>query len=122
MLYFTGVVKCRYMFRMLQFLFHIFLLSEPPTFVKLLSPLEVVNGSNAYFECQVKGTAPFEVTWQKDSNEIKLSLKHVIMQKNGSIMTLDVQKCDALDVGEYQCIVANEVGSCSSQTTLSIKG
>uniref|UniRef100_A0A673JAD8 Titin n=1 Tax=Sinocyclocheilus rhinocerous TaxID=307959 RepID=A0A673JAD8_9TELE len=76
--------------------------------VKPLSPLEVVNGSNAYFECQVKGTAPFEVTWQKDSKDIKSSLKHVILQKNGSIMTLDVQKCDALDVGEYQCIVANE--------------
>uniref|UniRef100_A0A673JL27 Titin n=1 Tax=Sinocyclocheilus rhinocerous TaxID=307959 RepID=A0A673JL27_9TELE len=72
--------------------------------VKPLSPLEVVNGSNAYFECQVKGTAPFEVTWQKDSKDIKSSLKHVILQKNGSIMTLDVQKCDALDVGEYQCI------------------
>uniref|UniRef100_A0A673JCP6 Uncharacterized protein n=1 Tax=Sinocyclocheilus rhinocerous TaxID=307959 RepID=A0A673JCP6_9TELE len=77
--------------------------------VKPLSPLEVVNGSNAYFECQVKGTAPFEVTWQKDSKDIKSSLKHVILQKNGSIMTLDVQKCDALDVGEYQCIVANEL-------------
>ncbi|XP_051980649.1 titin-like, partial [Xyrauchen texanus] len=94
---------------------------EPPVLVKPLSPLEVVNGSNAYFECQVKGTAPFEVTWQKDSNDIKSSLKHVVLQKNGSVMTLDVQKCDALDVGEYQCIVANEVGSCSSQTTLCIK-
>lgn len=99
-----------------------FLFLEPPVLVKPLSALEVVNGLNAYFECQVKGTAPFEVTWQKDSKDIKSSLKHVILQKNGSIMTLDVQKCDALDVGEYRCIVANEVGSCSSQTTLSIKG
>lgn len=104
----------------MQSFFSFFL--EPPVLVKPLSALEVVIGSNAYFECQVKGTAPFEVTWQKDSKDIKLSHKHVILQKNGSIMTLDVQKCDALDVGEYQCIVANEVGSCSSQTTLSIKG
>uniref|UniRef100_A0A3B1JXK9 Ig-like domain-containing protein n=1 Tax=Astyanax mexicanus TaxID=7994 RepID=A0A3B1JXK9_ASTMX len=83
---------------------------EPPVIVKPFSPVEVVNGFNALFECQVKGTAPFEITWQKDSKEIKASTKHLISQKNGSVMILDVQKCDALDVGEYNCIITNEVG------------
>uniref|UniRef100_A0A3B1JBY6 Ig-like domain-containing protein n=1 Tax=Astyanax mexicanus TaxID=7994 RepID=A0A3B1JBY6_ASTMX len=94
---------------------------KPPVIVKPFSPVEVVNGFNALFECQVKGTAPFEITWQKDSKEIKASTKHLISQKNGSVMILDVQKCDALDVGEYNCIITNEVGSCSCRTTLSIK-
>ncbi|XP_076857247.1 titin-like [Brachyhypopomus gauderio] len=94
---------------------------EPPVIVKPFTSVEVVKGLNAYFECQIKGTAPFEITWQKDSKEIKASTKHVFSQKNGSIIVLDIQKCDDLDVGEYQCIISNEAGSCSCRTTLHIK-
>lgn len=102
---------------------HLFLhITEPPVIVKPFTAVEVVKGLNASFECQIRGTAPFKITWQKDSKEIKPSTKHVISQKNGSLMLLDIQKCDDLDVGEYQCIISNEVGSCSCRTTLSIKG
>lgn len=97
-------------------------LAEPPVIVKPFAPVEVVKGQNASFECQIRGTAPFIITWQKDSKEIKPSTKHVVSQKNGSLMLLGIQKCDDLDVGEYQCIISNEVGSCSCRTTLSIKG
>lgn len=97
------------------------LVTEPPAFIKPLTPVEVVNGASTSFECQVTGSAPFEITWHKDSKEIKLSSKHVMSKKNESLY-LEIQKCDALDVGEYQCTVANEVGSCSCQAELSIKG
>lgn len=97
-------------------------ITEPPVIVKPFAPVEVVKGSNASFECQIRGTAPFKITWQKDSKEIMPSTKHVFSQKNGSLMLLDIQKCDDLDVGEYACIISNEVGSCSCRTTLSIKG
>lgn len=97
------------------------MLSEPPAFIKPLSPVEVVNGANTSFECQVSGTAPFEITWLKDSKEIKQTSKHSVSKKNGSLH-LEIQKCDILDVGEYQCTVANEVGSCSCRAELSLKG
>lgn len=72
-------------------------------------------------ECQVIGTSPFEVMWHKDLKEIKSSTKHSFSQVQ-DILNLEIQKCDGVDVGEYQCTVSNEVGSCSCRTTLRIKG
>ncbi|XP_052349517.1 titin-like [Oncorhynchus keta] len=94
---------------------------EPPSFVKQLSAADIVKGSNASLECQVIGTGPFEVMWHKDLKEIKSSTKHSFSQVQ-DILNLEIQKCDGVDVGEYQCTVSNEVGSCSCRTTLRIKG
>ena len=80
-----------------------------------------MKGSIACFECGVAGTAPFEITWFKNTKEIKSSGKYAISQVTGTL-TLEVQKCDTTDVGEYQCTVSNEVGSSTCKTTLSIKG
>lgn len=113
------ILNSRHRFDVAHICLHV---PEPPGIVKSLTPVEVVKGLNASFECQIKGTAPFEITWQKDSKEIKSSSKHVFSQKNGSVIVLDIQKCDELDVGEYHCVVSNEVGSCSCTTTLCIKG
>lgn len=97
------------------------LIVEPPSFIRELAPIDVVKGSSAGLECQVAGTAPFEITWHKDAKEIKPSAKHGFSQMNGTV-GLEVNKCDTVDVGEYQCTIANEVGSCTCKTTLNLKG
>lgn len=97
------------------------LVLEPPTFVREPSPTDVVKGSIATFECVIAGTAPFEITWFKNTKEIKSSVKHIMSQVNGTL-TLEVQKCDSIDVGDYQCTVSNKVGSLTCKTTLKIKG
>lgn len=94
---------------------------EPPSFTREPAPTEVVKGSSAGFEGLLAGTGPFEVTWHKDAKEIKPSAKHGFSQVNGSV-GLEVHKCDTVDVGEYQCTVTNEVGSCTCKTTLNLKG
>uniref|UniRef100_A0A3B3ZPC3 Ig-like domain-containing protein n=1 Tax=Periophthalmus magnuspinnatus TaxID=409849 RepID=A0A3B3ZPC3_9GOBI len=76
--------------------------------------------STAGFQCQVAGTPPFQVTWHKDSKEMKPSSKHGFSLTN-DIMGLEVHKCDSIDIGEYQCTVSNEVGSCTCKTTLNLK-
>lgn len=81
----------------------------------------MVKGFSACFECVVAGTGPFEITWHKDAKAIKPSAKHSFSQMNDAV-GLEVHKCDAVDVGEYQCTVANEVGRCTCKTTLSLKG
>lgn len=98
-----------------------FLISEPPSFIKELAPADVVKASSACFECQVAGTGPFEITWHKDAKEIKPSAKHGFSQMTDTV-GLEVHKCEVVDVGEYQCTVANEVGSCTCKTTLNLKG
>lgn len=97
------------------------LVLEIPTIIKDLAPAELVKDSTAHLECQVTGTSPFEVTWYRDAKEIKSSAKHSFSQINGTL-GLEVHKCGAADVGEYQCTVANEVGSCTSKATLKLKG
>lgn len=81
----------------------------------------MVKGSSAGFEGLLTGTGPFEVMWHKDTKELKPSVKHGFSQVNGSV-GLEVHKCDTVDVGEYQCTVTNEVGSCTCKTTLNLKG
>lgn len=81
----------------------------------------MVKGSNVCFECLVAGTGPFDVTWHKDAKEIKPSAKHGFSQTEGAL-ALEVHRCDTVDVGEYQCSVANQVGSCSCKTMLKLKG
>lgn len=80
-----------------------------------------MKGSSASFACQVAGTAPFEITWHKDTKEVKPSAKHGFSQMNDTA-GLVVHKCDSVDVGEYQCTVANEVGSCTCKAPLILKG
>lgn len=81
----------------------------------------MVKDSVARLECQVTGTSPFEITWYKAGKEIKSSAKHSFSQINGNL-GLEVHKCGPGDAGEYQCTVANEVGSCTSKATLKLKG
>uniref|UniRef100_A0A8C3BK47 Ig-like domain-containing protein n=1 Tax=Cairina moschata TaxID=8855 RepID=A0A8C3BK47_CAIMO len=95
--------------------------APPPTFVRELRPTEVVKGLEATLECEVTGTPPFEVKWLKNNKEMFSSKKYAISTKE-SIFTLNVTNCDVSDVGEYQCIISNEGGSCSCSTRLSLKG
>lgn len=98
-----------------------FFFIEPPTFVRELRPTEVVKGSEATLECEVTGTPPFEVKWLKNNKEMFSSKKYAISTKE-SVFTLNVTNCDISDVGEYQCIISNEGGSCSCSTRLRLKG
>uniref|UniRef100_A0A8B9VJF3 Ig-like domain-containing protein n=1 Tax=Anas zonorhyncha TaxID=75864 RepID=A0A8B9VJF3_9AVES len=95
--------------------------APPPTFVRELRSTEVVKGLEATLECEVTGTPPFEVKWLKNNKEMFSSKKYAISTKE-SIFTLNVTNCDVSDVGEYQCIISNEGGSCSCSTRLSLKG
>lgn len=83
--------------------------------------MEVVKDSDVELECEVMGTAPFEVTWLKNNKEIRSSKKYTLSGRV-SVFNLHITKCDPSDTGEYQCIVSNEGGSCSCSTRVSLKG
>lgn len=81
----------------------------------------MVKGSSAALSCQVAGTGPFVTQWFKDTKELKPSTKHSFSQTIDTVL-LEVCRFEAVDVGEYQCTVANEVGSCTCKASLSFKG
>uniref|UniRef100_A0A8C0B1C6 Ig-like domain-containing protein n=1 Tax=Buteo japonicus TaxID=224669 RepID=A0A8C0B1C6_9AVES len=92
---------------------------ESPYFSKEFQSMEVLKDSDVVLECEVLGTPPFEVFWVKDDKPVRSSKKHRISIEK-SLISLHVFRFDASDVGEYQCRVTNDVGSClcSSEVTL----
>lgn len=99
------------------FLIH-FVISEPPAFVEEPNSVDVVKGSTVMFGGKVAGSPPFTVTWFKDNKILKSSHKYIFSDD----MSLKVQDCNIQDVGSYQCVVANEVGSCTCSADLSLRG
>uniref|UniRef100_A0A3B3YUD1 Ig-like domain-containing protein n=1 Tax=Poecilia mexicana TaxID=48701 RepID=A0A3B3YUD1_9TELE len=92
---------------------------EPPVFVRSLEAKDVVKGSEMMLEGQVSGSAPFTVSFYKNTKAIRNDKRHKITVKD-DLVALQVQAVEAGDVGLYQCTVENEVGlsTCECQMTL----
>lgn len=82
---------------------------------------DVVKGCDVVLEGLISGSAPFEITYLKDSKQIRTDRRHTMSLKN-DIATLQVLKFDASDAGNYQCTVANDVGKTSCEFQISLKG
>lgn len=69
----------------------------------------------------ISGSAPFEMSYVKDSKQIRSDRRHIMSLKN-DIATLQILKFDGSDVGKYQCTVANDVGKSSCDFQIYLKG
>ena len=96
-------------------------LSEPPSFSKDLLSVEAVKGSVATFNCEIEGSAPFQVTWLKNGKRISANEKYRIVSQ-GSMSSLEIQSFESSDIGEYQCDASNEVGLASSKSMAQQRG
>lgn len=83
--------------------------------------VEVVKGNTAKLQCEVTGTAPFDVSWLKDRKPVITDKRHKIVTKD-TISYLEIQAFDSADVGDYQCVVSNEVGKITSKSIAKLKG
>ena len=79
----------------------------------------MVKGSEMILESQVSGSAPFSVSFCKNTKPIRNDKRHRITVKD-DLVALQVLAVETGDVGSYQCAVENEVGrtSCDCQVTL----
>ena len=89
--------------------------------LKYQSLAKNLNANVILLECEVLGTPPFEVFWVKDDKPVRSSKKHRISTEK-SLISLHVFRFDASDVGEYQCRVTNDVGSCLCSSEVTLKG
>lgn len=83
--------------------------------------VEVVKGSTAQLECEVTGTAPFEVTWFKNKNPVSSDKKYSIVSKE-TVAYLEIKSFESADVGDYQCSISNDVGKITSKAVAKLKG
>lgn len=99
----------------------IYVFVEPPTFHKVPTPVEGLKGKDASLNCELKGSAPFEITWFKDKKQLKESRKYKFVSE-GCSATLHILGMEASDAGEYECKASNNVGSDSCQGTVKLRG
>uniref|UniRef100_A0A673JAK7 Ig-like domain-containing protein n=1 Tax=Sinocyclocheilus rhinocerous TaxID=307959 RepID=A0A673JAK7_9TELE len=85
-----------------------------------LQMVEVVKGSTAQLECEVTGTAPFEVTWFKNKNPVSSDKKYSIVSKE-TVAYLEIKSFESADVADYQCCISNDVGRITSKAVAKLK-
>lgn len=90
-------------------------------FVRSLEAKDVAKGSEMMLEGQVSGSAPFTVSFYKNSKAVRNDKRHKITVKD-DLVALQVQVVEAGDVGLYQCTVENEVGMSTCECQVTLKG
>lgn len=99
----------------------IVLFLDPPSFMKVPKPVEVIKGKDAMLYCELYGTEPFKIIWYKDKKPLKESRKYKMVNESSSA-TLHILAVDPSDVGEYECRVTNKVGYETCHTTVTLRG
>lgn len=96
---------------------HAFVLSstEPASVVEGLDNQLVSPGSAAHFTCAARGSPSPNITWLFNANPIVPSRRFQI--SGSSLIITDVTQ---QDVGVYQCLLYNGIGSAQSSATLTI--
>lgn len=85
------------------------------------SPAEGLRGKDVSLSCELKGHAPFEITWFKDQKQLKESRKYKFVAE-GQYTTLHILGLEVSDAGQYECKATNNVGSDTCQGTVKLRG
>lgn len=72
-------------------------------------------------EGKLAGSAPFNVSFYKNTKAIRNDKRHKIVVKD-DIVTIQILAIEAGDAGKYQCTVENEVGKSSCDCEMTLKG
>lgn len=94
---------------------------EPPSIRKDLQTVEAVKGAAAHLECEVTGTAPFEISWLKNKKVIATDQKYKVVSQD-SLSRLEIKSFESADVGDYQCVISNDVGKVTTKAQAKLKG
>uniref|UniRef100_A0A3P9Q041 Ig-like domain-containing protein n=1 Tax=Poecilia reticulata TaxID=8081 RepID=A0A3P9Q041_POERE len=77
-------------------------------------------GAAAQLECEIAGTAPFEISWLKNKKPITADHKYKIISQD-SLSRLEIQTFESADIGDYQCVVSNDVGKVTTKASAKLK-
>lgn len=80
-----------------------------------------MKGAATQMECEIAGTAPFEITWLKNKKPITTDQKYNIISQD-SLSRLEIRTFESADVGDYQCVISNDVGKVATKAVAKLKG
>lgn len=83
--------------------------------------MEAVRGLVAVLDCEFGGSEPFKVTWKKNKKPLTSDKKYRIISQ-GFLSSLEIHPFESVDAGEYECTIANDVGSMTSKSVVRQKG
>lgn len=102
-------------------LYLFFVQPEPPSIRKDLQTVEAVKGASAQLECEVTGTTPFEISWLKNKKVITTDQKYKIVSQD-ALSRLEIKSFESADVGDYQCVISNDVGKVTAKAQAKLRG
>lgn len=83
--------------------------------------MSVLPGSKVKFNVCVSGTPPLTTKWFTKKKEVLSSSECSVIQSD-TLSSLEFFFAKSSDSGDYVCEIQNDVGSCSCQATLFVKG
>ncbi|XP_027700953.1 myosin light chain kinase, smooth muscle [Vombatus ursinus] len=94
--------------------------SSPPIFLKGLSDLEVMDGSQVIMTVQISGNPLPEILWLHNGKEIQES-EDFHFEQNGNEHSLFIQEVFPEDTGRYTCEAWNSTGQVRSHAMLTVR-
>lgn len=95
---------------------------ESPTFLKRIENATAVLGNNVKLQGTVKGSAPLNIKWMKDSEILGDDDPNVKMTFENNVVSLTITTVAIGHGGNYSCQVENEAGQQKCEATLTVQG
>ncbi|KAA0201387.1 hypothetical protein HAZT_HAZT001731, partial [Hyalella azteca] len=92
-----------------------------PTFTSLLSPLQIMDGQQARFACQVVGTPTPQISWFHEGRPIGHHKEVKVLQSQDGRVGLVINEVFPEDAGEYTCVARNKAGESRCTATLTVE-
>uniref|UniRef100_A0A8B9TBC8 Myosin light chain kinase, smooth muscle n=1 Tax=Anas platyrhynchos TaxID=8839 RepID=A0A8B9TBC8_ANAPL len=91
-----------------------------PIFLKGLTDLKVMDGSQVIMTVEVSANPPPEIVWLHNGKEIQ-ETEDFHFEKKGNEYSLYIQEVFPEDTGKYTCEAWNELGETQTQATLTVQ-
>ncbi|XP_069890339.1 hemicentin-1 [Dipodomys merriami] len=93
--------------------------SEPPPIIQVLDNVTITPGETAVLTCLVTSAVDYNLTWQRNSRDVRLvEPARIRMLAN---LSLELRSVKISDAGQYHCTVSNEGGSAAASVFLTIQ-
>ena len=94
----------------------------PPKFIKKITPIEVLEGNPARFDCKVTGSPRPEIKWYREEEEIVSSPYMRIQSSPDGSSSMIIQEVFADDSGRFTVKASNPAGEVQSSAHLVVQG
>lgn len=81
-----------------------------PKFITKLDNKEIFESLPITLICEVYANPEAEISWYKNDVLIESNERYLI-ESDGGLCVLRIERCDLDDEGEYKCVAKNELGS-----------